>query len=183
MAKIADTAAATIPRGAIHASSARSRQPRLDPAVLSSTFRGRAMNWMISSSMSTSGPSPIIAFRSSRAASRMNRPEISRTLRFSLKCRMCRTSTPFMLASHMPMSVTASNPDSCVTALDAIKIPRTAASAARLCRYSGSHWRRIRVPSNQPPKIPKRLPHRITPPKVSKLSLMPLPSVLAMMKL
>ncbi|MNL45411.1 hypothetical protein D3C87_1680560 [compost metagenome] len=124
-----------------------------------------------------------MAFRSSRAASRMKSPEISSTLRFSLKCRMCRTSTPFMLASHMPIKVTASNPDSLVTSLEAMKIPRTAASAARLCRYSGSHWRRIRVPSNQPPKTPNRLPHKITPPKVSRLSSRPLPSALAMMKL
>ncbi|MNN58451.1 hypothetical protein D3C81_1734990 [compost metagenome] len=44
IAKIADTAAATIPRGAIQHSNARSRQLRLEPAVLSSTFSGRAIS-------------------------------------------------------------------------------------------------------------------------------------------
>ncbi|MNI63199.1 hypothetical protein D3C73_1185540 [compost metagenome] len=97
------------------------------------------MSWMISNRINTSGPSPIMAFRSRRAASKMNSPEMSSTLRFSLKCRMCRTSTPFMLASHMPIKVTANSPDSCITALAAMKIPSTEASAARLCRYSGSH--------------------------------------------
>ncbi|MNJ60209.1 hypothetical protein D3C77_559260 [compost metagenome] len=42
MAKIADTAAATIPRGAIQPSKARSRQFKFDPQVDSATFSGRA---------------------------------------------------------------------------------------------------------------------------------------------
>ncbi|MNG17667.1 hypothetical protein D3C84_1016700 [compost metagenome] len=115
MAKIADTAAATIPRGAIQLSKARSRQFNCEPQVDSATFSGRAISWITSNSASTAGPRPIRACRSRRAARRMNSPEISSTLKFSLKCRICRTSTPFMLASHMPMMVTASKPDSCIT--------------------------------------------------------------------
>ncbi|MNZ99190.1 hypothetical protein D3C78_1185040 [compost metagenome] len=169
MAKIADTAAATIPRGAIQPSRARSRQFKFEPQVDSTTFSGRAINWMTSSNASTAGPRPSRALRSRRAARRMNSPEISRTLRFSLKCRICRTSTPFMLASHIPMRVTASRPDSWVTWLEAIKMPSTAASDARLCRYSGSHCRRITWPRIQPPAAPNALPHRITPAKVIRL--------------
>ena len=100
-----------------------------------------------------------------------------------MKCRMCRTSTPFMFAIHMPISVTASRPDSCITWLEAMKIPSTPASVARLCRYSGNHWRRMICPSTQPPAMPNRLPQRITPPKVSRLWLKPSPDALAMMKL
>ena len=37
-------------------SNARSRQLRLEPAVLSKTFNGRAINWMTSSRINTSGP-------------------------------------------------------------------------------------------------------------------------------
>ncbi|MNH19168.1 hypothetical protein D3C79_788940 [compost metagenome] len=140
MAKIADTAAATMPRGAIQASRARSRQFKFEPKVDNATFSGRATNWMASSKASTAGPRPIRASRSRRAARRMNSPEISSTLRFSLKCRICRTSTPFILASHMPMRVTANSPDSCITWLAAMKIPSTAANEARLCKYSGNHW-------------------------------------------
>ncbi|MCY1411936.1 hypothetical protein D9M71_273320 [compost metagenome] len=44
MAKIADTAAATMPRGAIQANSARSRQFRFEAAVEMATFRGRAIS-------------------------------------------------------------------------------------------------------------------------------------------
>ncbi|MNO99494.1 hypothetical protein D3C76_912650 [compost metagenome] len=62
-------------------------------------------------------------------------------------------------------------------------MPSTAASDARLCRYSGSHCWRMTCPSIQPPAAPKALPQRITPAKVIRLWLRPLPAALAMMKL
>ncbi|MCY1411937.1 hypothetical protein D9M71_273330 [compost metagenome] len=124
-----------------------------------------------------------MALRSRRAARRMNNPEISSTLRFSLKCRICRTSTPFILASQMPIRVTASSPDSCMTRLDAMKMPSTAASVARLCRYSGSHWRRMICPNSQPPATPNTPPQTITPAKISNAWFSPSLSPRAMMKL
>ncbi|MDT4836417.1 hypothetical protein FQZ97_701140 [compost metagenome] len=174
-ANTADTAAATMPRGAIQASSARSRQFRLEPAVLTATQSGRATNWITASSNRVAGPMVNSALKSRRAASRMNSPEISSTLRFSLKCRICRTSTPRMLASHMPMMVTASRPDSLTSRLAVMNTPSTAARAARFCRYSGSQWRRSSWPNSQPPMAPSAAPQAITAAKVARPALRPPP--------
>ncbi|MNP74937.1 hypothetical protein D3C76_1718950 [compost metagenome] len=62
-----------------------------------------------------------------------------------------------------------------------MKMPSTAASEARLCRYSGSHCSRITWPSSQPPAAPRAVPAKMTPANVARLWLKPSP--LAMMKL
>ncbi len=81
--------------------------------------------------MATSWP------KSTREAKMMNSPEISTRLRFSLKPRTASRSTQRMLASTMPITVTASNPDSAWIRSAAVNTPNTDVSITRLCRYSG----------------------------------------------
>ncbi len=90
----AETAAATMPRGAIQASSAFSRQFRLLPRVATHTDSGRATNCTMASTSSAEAPRLSSWSISRRAASTMNRPEISITDRFSLKWRMSSVRTP-----------------------------------------------------------------------------------------
>ncbi len=79
---------------------------------------------------------------------------------------MCFTSTPRMFASHMPITVIASSPDSCTSWLLPMKMPSTQASAPRLCRYSGSQWRRSARPKRKPPAAPNETPQAMTAAKV-----------------
>ena len=85
-AKIEATAAATIPRGAIQAIMARSRQPSPDPRAESPTAAGRTTSTRIARKPSCGTPISLRSLISSRAASKMNRLEMSSTRRFSLNC-------------------------------------------------------------------------------------------------
>ena len=111
--KIAVTAAATMPRGAISDKKICSlrvtcREKRLAPKTAS----GRTTTMSITRRQ-------IPGMRASRRASRATRPdntmkstEIINTLRFSLNSRMCFTETDFWLARAMPNTVQVSRPDS-----------------------------------------------------------------------
>ena len=68
----------------------------------------------------------------------MNSAEISNTLRLSLKSRISSVRTSRMFASHTPMIVTASRPDSCAIASVNANTATTASSVPTLCRYSGN---------------------------------------------
>ena len=57
---------------------------------------------------------------------------------FSLKLRKSRSDASFILASAMPITVTASSPVSCWIALDATKVPITATRITGAFRYSGT---------------------------------------------
>ena len=105
----ADTAAATMPRGAIQASSARSGQCVVPPSVDSSTASGRTTS-IAAASTSRPVPSSGRPGHCRRAASTMKSIEMISVERCSLNERMCSTSRPRMFASTMPMTVTASRP-------------------------------------------------------------------------
>ncbi len=157
----ADTAAATMPRGAIHASSAFSRQSRLLPRVATHTDNGRATSWMIASTSRAVAPRLSSCSISRRAASTMNSTEISITDRFSLKWRMSSVRTPLRLAITMPATVTVTRPDSSLMLLDSTKEPITEDSTRKLRRYSGTRWRLSRALSASATAPPMAAPTAI----------------------
>ncbi len=88
----------------------------------------------------------------------MNRPEISRTRRFSLNSRMCRTPTTFWLATATPISVAVSSPDSGCRMFEAAKLATTTISARGLSRNSGTHCRCMSRTSNPAPSAASTAP-------------------------
>ena len=98
------------------------------------TDRGRATKIIDINTMAAAQPTSATAPRSRRVASRINKPEINRTLRVSLNSRISSTSTSRILASMMPAIVTVNRPDSCAKKLDPAKAPKIIVSTAVLRR-------------------------------------------------
>ena len=88
MAKSADTAAATIPRGEIQDRRVFSCQVSVLPMADSQTDKGRAINCITPSRTSGNQPKAINSSRVNRAARMINSPEINNTVRCSLKLRI-----------------------------------------------------------------------------------------------
>ena len=133
-AKSADTAAATIPRGPIQAISAFSCHLSPLPQVDAHTLSGWATNWIAMKTSTTPLPTSASCATSRRAARTMKSTEMRRMVSVSLNERMSSRGTPFMLARRMPITVTANNPASWASRLEAVKTPTTKASTMTLSR-------------------------------------------------
>ena len=136
-AKSAETAAATIPRGAIQLKNSFSRQFKRVPIAAIKILNGRATNIKMANTTANPQPKSAIAENSIRAAKIINNAEINSTLRDSLNSKMLSTSTCFILAIQIPMMVTVNRPDSCAISLDSAYTPNINDKVPALCKYCG----------------------------------------------
>ena len=143
-AKIAATAAHTIPRGPIQAIIVFSLRLKSLPIDETNTEIGLAIKMMPATTSIEVQPTATKPARSIRAARTINKPLIRSSDRLSLKSSMSSTSTPRWFATIMPNIVTASSPDSCSIVSDSAKATNTINKVKGLRRYSGNHcFRRI----------------------------------------
>lgn len=146
-------------------------------------FSGWVMNW-ISSSISS-----VVGFRLSRVlmfrcvVRRMNRLEISRMLRFFLKCRICCMLMFFMLVRFIFIRVMVSSLDLCIIWFEVMNMFSIVVSVVRLCRQFGSQWWCRMMFSVQLLRMLNRLLQRIILLKVCRLCSQLLFLLLEMMKL
>ena len=132
------TAAATMPRGESQASRAFSRSVSPLPRVHSQTVRGRATHINTARKIHAGHDSRDSCSTVRRPASSRNSPEISRTVRVSLNSMICWVGTPRMLASHTPITVTVSRPDSWNRVLEMANSPSITIRVPKLCSFCGS---------------------------------------------
>ena len=127
-----EIAAATIPRGATQLRNHLSFDERLVPRPEIQILNGRAINMTTSRTPKPPHPRSNMALESRRAANRINRAEISNTVKVSLNSKMSAISTPRILASQIPMTVTVNKPDSSCRMFEATKIPNIMVNTAVL---------------------------------------------------
>ena len=106
------TAAATIPRGAIQASTKRDFIGKSVPKVEIAIHNGRAINSTIAKNINTSLSSIIKSESCNLAASKINKVEIKIIERSSLNSSTESISKSSWLANQIPNTVTANKPDS-----------------------------------------------------------------------
>ena len=92
---------------------------------------------MTSSTPSADQPRVATLLKSMRDDRMMNSDDTRISVRLSLKLRMSRVCTPGILASQMPMTVTASRPDSCISISARAKMAVTTAMAEKFCKKGG----------------------------------------------
>ena len=112
MAKRDDTAAATMPLGAIQLRNHLSLRFSDVPIPQAQTLRGLAINITTANNANPCQPRLSSALESRRAASKINKTEISSTVSVSLNSMISEISIPRILASTIPITVTVNNPDS-----------------------------------------------------------------------
>ena len=132
MANNDEIAAATIPRGATQLKNHLSFDDRFVPRPETHILNGRAINITTNNTPKPPQPRSSIALESRRAASRINKAEISNTVKVSLNSKISAISTPRILASQIPITVTVNNPDSSCKILEATKIPNMIVKTAVL---------------------------------------------------
>ena len=116
----------------------RSRHVRNVPMVDRATDAGRTTSINTARNHKLPGSEYAGSLMGSRAARMTKSAEMSSTRRFSLNSTMCRTVTTFWLAKALPITVTASSPDSDRTRSDNEKTTITTANVTGLCRKSGT---------------------------------------------
>ena len=107
-----EIAAATIPRGAIQLKNHLSAEVNEVPRPEIQMLNGLAMTMTTTKTPKPPQPRSNMALESRRAASKIKSAEMSNTVRVSLNSKISAMSTPRMLASQIPITVTVSKPDS-----------------------------------------------------------------------
>src|SRR5690606_1913588 len=134
MANNDDTAAATIPRGATQLKNHLSALFKEEPNADTQTLTGLATNITTSHKPRPPKPRSSTAAEPNRAANKINRAEINSTVKVSLNSRISAISTPRILASQIPITVTVNKPDSSCNRLEPTKTANTIVNTAVFCR-------------------------------------------------
>ena len=121
-------APATMPRGAIHATNARSRSGSGERHVASATAAGRMTSTMTATSASASGRTASTSAGDTDAAIRTKSTPTSSCTRVCWNSSISETSIARWLASAMPIAVVATNPESSRIRSAATSAPTTVAS-------------------------------------------------------
>ncbi len=167
-------AAATIPRGAIHAIIILS-WPRMGaPRVARPIAKGRTKNKTARTKAATCQCNNWSWLTLSCEGMMINKTETRTMVRFSLNCRRGPSSTNFILPMTSPITVTVSRPASCWIWLLTQYAARTSTISMGALRCGGTEPRLYKQPMSHPPSPPNSAAAPAAPPSPVNASCQPL---------